>query len=169
MAEEQELVAGDEKSGLKAKWWLIGLGGIVVLAILITVAVFWFGNERTESQAASEVAASDERNAQEARYVSLPRDLTFNVPGTGRDRVAQIGVQLLVRSARHETLAQENIPLLESTLLTTFARTSAERLTTSEGKREIRLQALDAVREALTEATGSPIVDEVLFTNFVVQ
>lgn len=169
MAEEQELIADDEKTGTKTKWWLIGVGGTVLVILLIIVAVFWFGSESIESPAVSELTSTSDRSAEEARYVSLPRNLTFNVPGADRDRVAQIGVQLLVRGSRHETLAQENIPLLESTLLNTFARTSAERLITSEGKREIRLQALDAVREAMYEATGDFIVNEVLFTNFVIQ
>lgn len=169
MAEEQDLVVDEELGNNQAKWWLIGAGGIALVAILITLGIVWFQGGATESRADSDVGVAGDRNAAEARYVSIPRDLTFNVPGAGRDRIAQIGVQLLVRGAQHESLAQENIPLLESTLLSTFARASAERLTTQEGKREIRLQALDAVQEALYEATGDSVVEEVLFTNFVVQ
>lgn len=169
MADEQDLAVDEEQGDKRVKWWLVGAGGIALAAVLITLSIIWFKGGAAESRADSEVLVAVDRNAAEARYVSIPRNLTFNVPGAGRDRIAQIGVQLLVRGAQHESLAQENIPLLESTLLSTFSRTSAERLTTQEGKREIRLQALDAVQEALYEATGDPIVEEVLFTNFVVQ
>ena len=169
MAEEQDLIEGEEQGGSKKKWWVIGAIGFVLVAISIIGVVVWFNNPTDATETAAETVAADDSSAPEARYVSLPRQLTFNVPGAGRDRIAQIGVQLLVRGVRHETLAQENIPLLESTLLNTFSRASAERLTTREGKREIRLQALDAVREAMADATGDPIIDEVLFTNFVVQ
>lgn len=170
MADDQDAVAAEEATNGKKKWWIIGGAGGVVLLLVIAAVVFLVVGGDSDDTDSGASGAQSEREMGEALYVAMPRDLIFNVPGARRDRVAQIGVQLLVRGPRNETLAQENIPLLESTLLDTFSRASAERLSTPEGKREIRLQALDAIREAMREATdGSPVVEEVLFTNFVMQ
>ena len=40
-----------------------------------------------------------------ALYVAMPRPFVFNVPGSGRDRLVQIKVQLLVRGSDNEELA----------------------------------------------------------------
>lgn len=170
MADEQDTGTATEAASGKKKWWIIGGAGVaMVLAIVAAVVFLMVGGDTQDTDSAGS-SAQTEREMGEALYVAMPRDLIFNVPGARRDRVAQIGVQLLVRGPRNEALAQENIPLLESTLLDIFSRASAERLSTPEGKREIRLQALDAIRETMREATdGSPVVEEVLFTNFVMQ
>lgn len=169
MAEQDETVVETEGRNTK-KWWIIGGSAAAVVLVVAVVIFFWMRAESDELMQDADSATRSEHSLEEALYVSLPRNLIFNVTGTGRDRVAQIGVQFLVRGPRNDVLAQENIPLLEATLLDVFSRATAERLVTSEGKREIRLQALDAVRTAMRDATnGSPVVDEVLFTNFVMQ
>lgn len=168
MAEEQEVV-GTEANGQK-KWFVIG--GVVLILLLLVLSWFFFLRGDAESspsrQMGEENVALD--GEQTARYVPMPKDFIFNVAGDQRDRMAQINVQLLVRGPRNERLALQNIPLLESTLLQVFTRASADRLSTPEGKRELRVQALDAVREVMRETTsGSPVVEEVLFTGMVLQ
>lgn len=169
MAKEQDETVTEEPGRNPKKWWLMG-GGAVLILIVAAVIAMLMPSESNDEGHGLEANALPEHNLEEALYVSLPRNLIFNVTGADRDRVAQIGVQFLVRGPRNETLAQENIPMLEATLLDIFSRATAERLNTSEGKREIRLLALDAVQIAMRDATnGSPVVDEVLFTNFVMQ
>ncbi|RUO31286.1 flagellar basal body-associated FliL family protein [Aliidiomarina soli] len=168
MAEEQDQVQEQET---KSKIGLIAGGVVVVLLILVLVWFFFLrGGDQpsvSEQVGPEQVAADD---SESARYVPLPKDFIFNVAGDRRDRMAQISVQLMVRGSRNERLALENIPLIESTLLDVFSRASADRLNSPEGKRELRVQTLDAVREVLREATnGSPVVEEVLFTGMVLQ
>lgn len=168
--EDLEGLEGDDGNKKKRIILLAAGGGVLLLVVLaiLFVALFFGGDDNQD--ATGQQRQGDAENVGEAYYVAMPRDLIFNVPGARRDRVAQIGVQLLVRGPRNEVLAQENIPLLESTLLDVFSRATAERLNTPEGKRELRLQALDELRRTMEEITdGSPVVEEVLFTGFVLQ
>ncbi|MBA3987502.1 MAG: flagellar basal body-associated protein FliL [Idiomarina sp.] len=171
MAAEPEEVTAEAGGGSKKKLFIIiGAGVVALIAVVVVLFFVLTGGDDSGSSSSSASSAQTEDNTGEAMYVAMPRDMIFNVPGARRDRMAQIGVQLLVRGPRNEMLAQENIPLLEATLLDVFSRATAERLNTPEGKREIRLQALDAVRQVMREATdGSPVVEEVLFTGFVLQ
>lgn len=158
--------------GAPNKRLFIIIGAVLALLLVIVVVVFFiFVADRENSEQSGEqdnLVASE--NTGEAFYVAMPRDFIFNVPGARHDRMAQIGVQLLVRGAHNEALAQQNIPLLEATLLDVFSRTTAERLTSSEGKRELRLLALDAVRLTMEDANeGRAVVEQVLFTGFVLQ
>lgn len=106
-----------------------------------------------------------------ALYVAMPRPFVFNVPGSsGRDRLVQIKVQLLVRGSDNEELVKTHIPLIEGTLLQTFSMSNADDLVTEAGKIELREQAVTEVKKALQENDiGSNVVERVLFTGFVMQ
>jgi len=104
-----------------------------------------------------------------ALYVSMPRPFVFNVPGAARDRLVQIKVQLLVRGQNNEEMAMQHIPLIESTMLKTFSTANADDLVTAAGKDTLKALALKDVQDALVGVAESIVVEEVLFTGFVMQ
>ena len=104
-----------------------------------------------------------------ALYVGMPRPFVFNVSGASRDRLVQIKAQLLVRGNQNEETAKQHIPLIESTMLRTFSKANADELVTAAGKETIKAAALKDVQAALTSVAGSPVVEEILFTGFVMQ
>lgn len=132
------------------------------------------GEAATEAGAepeAAAAAAADTGTASmgTALYVSMPRPFVFNVPGASRDRLVQIKVQLLVRGQNNEELAKQHIPLIESTMLKTFSKANADDLVTAAGKDTLKAVALKDVQDALVGVAGSMVVEEVLFTGFVMQ
>jgi len=127
-----------------------------------------------EGEAPAEGAAPAAADASKASmgtalYVSMPRPFVFNVPGASRDRLVQIKVQLLVRGQNNEEMAKQHIPLIESTMLKTFSTANADDLVTAAGKDTLKAVALKAVQDALIGVAGSMVVEEVLFTGFVMQ
>ncbi|WP_338516680.1 flagellar basal body-associated protein FliL [Alteromonas gracilis] len=118
---------------------------------------------------ASAGAAGGKAEMGTALYVAMPRPFVFNVPGSGRDRLVQIKVQLLVRGSDNEELAKTHIPLIEGTLLQAFSMSNADDLITEAGKIELREQAVTEVQKALNEIEGKDVVERVLFTGFVMQ
>ncbi len=104
-----------------------------------------------------------------ALYVGMPRPFVFNVAGANRDRLVQIKAQLLVRGTQNEETAKQHIPLIESTMLRTFSKANADELVTAAGKEAIKAAALKDVQEALNGVAGTPVVEEILFTGFVMQ
>ncbi len=99
----------------------------------------------------------------------MPRPFVFNVAGVQRDRLVQIKIQLQVRGAADETLAKQNIPLIEGTLLRVFSAATAEQLMTFEGKEKLRKDSLEECRRVLKDLVSSPVIEQVLFTGFVMQ
>jgi len=119
--------------------------------------------------AESEASAEGSPEMGSALYVGMPRPFVFNVSGASRDRLVQIKAQLLVRGSQNEETAKQHIPLIESTMLRTFSKANADELVTAAGKETIKAAALKDVQEALKGVAGSPVVEEILFTGFVMQ
>ena len=108
-------------------------------------------------------------SADSALYVGMPRAFVFNVAGKPRDRLVQIKVQLMVRGSDAEALAKQHTPLIEGTLLRVFSAATVQQLSTVEGKDKLRKDSVEEVRRVLTELTGKPVVEQILFTGFVMQ
>jgi len=104
-----------------------------------------------------------------ALYVAMPRPFVFNVPGSTRDRLVEIKVQLMMRGSDNEEQTKMHIPLIEGTLLKTFSTANADDLVTEAGKIAIRDSALKEVQKIMVDVSGSQTVEEVLFTGFVMQ
>lgn len=164
----------DVSAGKNKKFILIG----AIVAVLMAgggAAFFLLGDSEPEATAAvSEEASSpaqsgDAANKGSALYVTMPRPFIFNVPGATKDRLVQIKTQLLVRGTENEEKAKVHIPLIESTLLRAFSTSNAEQLITVDGKEELKKKSLREVREALKGIVGAEVVEDVLFTSFVMQ
>ena len=131
----------------------------------------------TESTSLDEAVVQNDENEQNekeadvgsALYVGMPRPLVFNVPGSNKERLVQIKVQLLVRGDDNEEAAKRHIPLIENTLSRVFAASNADDLSNTAGKEALRFNALSAVQNALMEIEGSKVIERVLFTGFVMQ
>lgn len=157
----------------KSKLPLIIIIAVVVLLLGGGAAFFLLsgGDDATagEEGAAAEPQVVEEVTTGDALYVAMPRPFVFNVIGGGKDRLVQIKVQLLVRGDDNEQRVKKHIPLVEGTLLRTFSGTGGDEMATLEGKELLREQALQDVRQAMTEIEGQGVIEKVLFTGFVMQ
>lgn len=179
MADEQEneLTLEEGGGGGKKKLIIIIVAAVLVIVIGVVAALFLLGGDdepaaaAATEQAAPTAAAAPVGPAEvgTAMYVSMPRPFTFNVPGTTRDRLVQIKVQLMVRGDNNHEMAKRHIPLIEGTLLKAFSMANADDLATTAGKDALKLKAVKDVQTAISEVAGSKIVEEVLFTGFVMQ
>jgi flagellar FliL protein len=168
-----------EETG-KSKKKLIIIIAAVLLIIVVGAASYFLlsgsddpvetlGEEATLSESGSVASSGSSAEIGSALYVAMPRPFVFNVPGSSRDRIVQIKVQLLVRGDVNEETAKKHIPLIEGTLLSVFSTTTADELSTSTGKETLRFTALEKVQTALTGVEGSKVIERVLFTGFVMQ
>ena len=181
MAEENELELDD--SGKKKKKLIVIIAIVVLLAAGGGGAFFFMGGDDAPSQAEMDAALdsdSSEESTGEAApaagastgtalYVPMPRPFRFNVPGAARDRFVEIRVQLLVRGSDNEEEAKKHVPLIESTLLSVFSQSNADDLATSAGKAALKQKSLVEVQKIMKDVAGNKIIDQVLFTGFVMQ
>jgi len=170
--QENDLTLEEEEGKGGNKMMIIIIAAVVLLLGAGTAIFLLMGSdeEMPEEQTTQAIQApAQEAAVGTAKYVSMPRPFTFNVPGTTRDRLVQIKVQLMVRGDNNEELAQRHIPLIEGTLLKAFSTANADDLATTAGKDALKLKAAKDVQKAVIDVAGSKIVEEVLFTGFVMQ
>lgn len=171
---EQELNV-PEGGKKKSKMMLI----IIVVSVLVLggggAGAYFFlfsgGDEaaKVATQSGSTPESEMENDSGKAIYVSMPRPFQFNAPGVTRERLVQIEVQLMVRGLTNEERAKRHIPMIEGTLITVFSASNADELVTEEGKADLRSRSSSQVRQVLNQLEGNPVVEEVLFTGFVMQ
>ena len=174
---EQELQM-EEGAPKKGKMMIIIVAAVVVI-IGAVAAFFLLGGSSDESElddaevvgetVADEGPVIGSTDVGTALYVAMPRPLVFNVLGSGRDRLVEIKVQLMVRGTDAEETAKMHIPMLEGTLLRVFSSSNADDLVTEAGKIAMREQSLREVQKAMQEIAGNPVIEEILFTGFVMQ
>ncbi|WP_137167756.1 flagellar basal body-associated protein FliL [Salinimonas lutimaris] len=151
-------------AGGGAAWFFLFSGGDEPVA----EEVAGEGAEAADSASAA-AAADGAANIGTALYVAMPRPFVFNVPGSGRDRLVQIKVQLMVRGSDNEETAKMHIPMIEGTLLQVFSSSNADDLVTEAGKVALREQAVTEVQKVMKDIAGTEVVEQVLFTGFVMQ
>ena len=175
--DETDLTLENEASGGGKKKIIIIIAALLVIGLGVAGYFMFLSGDDSPEDAPTETsdnsASADQMptgNASgKALYVTMPRPFTFNVPGTTRDRLVQIKVQLMVRGEPNHELAKRHIPLIEGTLLKAFSTANADDLATVAGKDTIKAKAVKDVQKAVFNVTGSKIVEEVLFTGFVMQ
>lgn len=160
-----------EGSGKKKKLLII-IAAVIVVAGGAAAYFLLGGSDNTVAATDTSVEQQGETavaTTGNALYVPLPRPFIFNVPGAGRDRMVQIKVQLLVRGANNETIAKRHIPLIESSLLQTFSSANADEIVTVAGRDALKNKALSDLQQTMIDVAKTVVVEEVLFTQFVIQ
>ncbi|HEJ2466877.1 TPA: flagellar basal body-associated protein FliL [Vibrio cholerae] len=166
MAEED---LGTEAPKGKKKLLIIIIAAVVLLAGGGGAAFFMMGSGGEEAAADAEQKTELAAPTDPVSYVNIAQPFVFNVTGDAKDRLVQIKVQLMVRGSENENLARYHSPLVESSLLATFASATVEQLRTPNGRIELRDKATDDIKAALNQAVGKPVIEKVLFTDFVMQ
>lgn len=173
MAEEELKM---EEGGKKSKLIIIIVAVVVLIAGGGAAYYFLMGDDGPMPEAEGEALVQGEEGADStlvktgtSLYVAMPRPFVFNVPGSTRDRLVEIKVQLMMRGSDNEEQAKMHIPLIEGTLLKTFSTANADDLVTEAGKIAIRDSALKEVQKTMIGVSGNQTVEEVLFTGFVMQ
>ena len=161
MAEEEETTAAPAGKG---KLFII-IG--VVVAVVIAVAVFFLmgsGDTKEEKVVSQPVATTEP-----VIYIALSQAFVFNVNSKTKNRIARIKAQLMLRGGKNEELARSHMPLIESTMLISLSAATVEQLRTVNGRGELRDKITEDVKTALNKAIGEPVIERVLFTDFVMQ
>ncbi|MGF1754375.1 flagellar basal body-associated protein FliL [Vibrio makurazakiensis] len=165
MADEQQ--PEDAPKG-KSKLLIIIIAVVVLLLGGGGAAFFLMGSDDSAESVDAEAEVAVVVNDPVA-YVNIPQPFLFNVTGDKKDRLVQIKAQLMVRGSENEELARYHSPLVESTLLATFASATVDQLRSPTGRVELRDKATEDIKASLTQVVGKPVIEKVLFTDFVIQ
>lgn len=132
------------------------------LAIVAMLAIMFFVQE---VQAEEETAAGPN-----VQYVDLKPSFVANFGGPSKKlKFAKIDVSVRVNSVADGNTVESHFPLLRNEFVLLISQQSAEAISSMEGQEKLRLDALKSFRKVLKEEVGQPLVEDLLFTNFVLQ
>ncbi len=155
MAEEQ---LSDAPKG-KKKLLIIIIAAVVLLAGGGGAAFFMMGSGDGEAAAQAEQKAEQAATpADPVSYVNIAQPFVFNVTGDDRDRLVQIKVQLMVRGSENENLARYHSPLVESSLLATFASATVEQLRTRVAELSCVIKQLKTSKRRSIKPWANPLL-----------
>jgi flagellar FliL protein len=107
----------------------------------------------------------------ELRYVPLqPSFVTnFGASDNGRLQFLRADVSVRVSGQAASAAARYHLPALRNALVLLLSRQDEGTVSTGAGREAIRAEALAELRAVLEAEEGQPYIDDVLFTNFIVQ
>lgn len=168
MAEDKDLDldTGGEEPKSKSKLLIIIIA-VVVLLVGGGAAAFFLLMGGDEQPAEMDEAVENVKA--KAIYIPLKPPFVVTYGVSGRQRFVQISVTLMTRNNDVVNVVQANMPLVRNNLVTVFSSQDFDELQTNEGKEALRQIALEEVQAIVEEEIGVPGVEQVLFTNFVMQ
>ncbi|GFM60658.1 flagellar basal body-associated protein FliL [Pseudomonas capsici] len=120
---------------------------------------------------AQEEAKEGEGAEPKAAYVSLTPPFVGNyaLDGGPKLRVYKADIALRVTGADAQAAVKRNDPLIRNLLVALFTQQTVDSMSSADAKEKIRQEALKQVQQVMTSEEGKPIVEDLLFNNFIVQ
>ncbi|UCJ15143.1 flagellar basal body-associated protein FliL [Pseudomonas sp. MM211] len=148
---------------------------VIVLALLIAVGLsvggtwFFLSKSAAKEETAHESAQNAAPVKQPAIYEELAPAFVVNFTQNGRARYMQVSIALMTRDQAGLDALKVHMPVLRNNLVMLFSSQDFATLVTPVGKEMLRQQATASVQQLAEKETGKVTVEQVLFTNLVLQ
>ena len=195
MSDKPEAAEGAKPAKSK-KMLMIIIGAVVVLALVGGGAFFYISKQRAAAEdsadgaedPAPKAAAPAGEHAVPPAY--LPMDnMVVNLADPGGERVAQVGITLVVADAHAAETVKGFLPSIRSGVLMLISQRTSDELLTAEGKSKLKRDVLreasipfgggdddaedapppDTKKKKKKKAHAEYPVSDVLFSSFIVQ
>ena len=114
-------------------------------------------------------AMMEEKPKAPAIYYPIKPPIIVNFDTKGRQRFLQAEVTLLTRESDVIGTVELHMPMIRNALVLLIGGQQFEDLQTAEGKEFLRLQCLEELQRIIENEIGKVGIEQVLFTNFVMQ
>ena len=140
----------------------------VLLAIGLSVGATWYFMHSAKST--PEVAPEAASNLKPvAIYEPMAPAFVANFNQNGRQRYMQVSITLLARNQADLDALKVHMPVIRNNLVMLFSGQTFDSLATSVGQEMLRQKATASVQEVAQKELGKVVIDQALFTNFVLQ
>ena len=92
-----------------------------------------------------------------------------NYNQNGRQRYMQVSITLQARNQADLDALKVHMPVIRNNLVMLFSGQSFDNLATPVGQEMLRQKATASVQEVAQKEVGKVVVEQLLFTNFVLQ
>jgi flagellar FliL protein len=178
MPDEDEVLALEEQTtvGGKRKKLMMAGGALVVLLLVIGGGAFWFlsGGDETDEEVANgeaveEVGGLFSSGSKKAIYHKLSPNFITTFEANSKQRYVQLEVTFVTRDQEVVSALIKHKPLIRNAMVMLFAEQDYLVLQTQQGKTALRDAAVERVQGILQQEIGMPGIEQVLFTEFVMQ
>jgi flagellar FliL protein len=115
-------------------------------------------------------AGGGEKAAAMNEYLEIKPALITNYGGPGPIHFAKVEITLrLSKTAEARELVMHHMPQIRHELIMLLGRQSEAAINTMQGKEQLRQDALAAVQKIMETEENKKIIEDLLFTNFVIQ
>jgi len=105
---------------------------------------------------------------QENYYAALEPAFVVNFEQEGLHYM-QVSVAIMAHDENKLNLLSRHFPILRDKLVMLFAAQDFKQLQTIKGKEKLRTQATKYAQQVAIDTVGEPIIEQILFTNLVLQ
>ncbi|HAR79692.1 MAG TPA: hypothetical protein DCR21_02570 [Succinivibrionaceae bacterium] len=181
MAKKKDEGGDDLETPKKGKGLLLLIIGLLLLIIVAVGGYFGVAyfmklppfevKGPTPEEIAAKVAEKEAEQAARTRdiFVKFDKPFTFNLSGSKRQHTAQVEIVLMVAGEENEALAKQHLMMLNSTIFNALANQNYDALLRPSGRERLKNVLLDLTRAKMSEVAKNPVVEQVLFTGFVMQ
>ncbi|GHA84303.1 flagellar basal body-associated protein FliL [Modicisalibacter luteus] len=162
-------MAKNPNAGTSRKpWWLLGII-LIVLSMASSAGVYFLLDSKSEASTEGVEETAEPIKPEPPIFVTVS-PFTVNLQSDQYEqRLLYIGLSFKVADETTREMLEQNMPQLRSRLLMLFSSQHAESLTTPEGKRALSQQILALFDEPFSDPQPKLAVNDVLYTDFIVQ
>jgi flagellar FliL protein len=167
MAKSDEVKDPASKGKLKL---IIVLVVALLLAVGLSVGATWFFMHKAEPKVDPAAAAAADANAKHPPiFEALTPAFVVNFNSNGRQRYMQVSITMLARNQADLDALKVHMPVIRNNLVMLFAGIPFDSLASSVGQEMLRQKATASVQEVAQKELGKTVIEQLLFTNFVLQ
>jgi len=140
----------------------------LLLAIGVSVGATWYFMHSAQSKPAA-AAETAPVGKQPAIFEPMAPAFVANYNQNGRQRYMQVSITMLARNQADLDALKVHMPVIRNNLVMLFSGQSFDTLATPVGQEMLRQKVTASVQEVAQKELGKVVVEQALFTNFVLQ
>ena len=164
MADEQP-----QKGGSKLKMIIIIAVVVVLLLVAGIGATLFFTGAFSKKGGTGANAAHATEKKHPPIYFSIQPAMVVNFQNPTQARYLQVAIDVMARDPKVIEEVKTNMPAIRNRLIILLSAQHYKEISTPDGKQKLRKAVLDSINAVLKESGASGKVEQVYFTNFVMQ
>ena len=147
---------------------ILVIAAALLLAIGLSVGATWYFMHSNQSKPVA-VAETAPVGKQPAIFESMAPAFVANFNQNGRQRYMQVSITMLARNQADLDALKVHMPVIRNNLVMLFSGQDFATLASPVGQEMLRQKATASVQEVAQKELGKVVVEQLLFTNFVLQ
>lgn len=169
MAKENDLTLTVEDSAKPSKKKLILIVAAVSVVLLLGAGTAFFLLSGQDAETTNEEVSEVQEPPMAATFYAMKPDFIVNYQVNGRQHFAQVGLYVVTRKQSVIDALELHTPMLRNEVLRLIGEVSYAQLRTAVGKKELQQALQQRLVFLLKKESQVEGIDEVLYSNFIMQ